>query len=75
MTVGVGTALLVAGTHIGCAVTNVPRALGVTCGLTAPGSGAYVTGTYGGVVTAKFALLARKLKGSGAKTLIERQQP
>jgi hypothetical protein len=75
VTVGAGTALVVAGTHIGCAVTNVPRALGVTCGITVPGSRGFVTGTYGGVVTSDYALLARKLSGSKAKTLIERKQP
>jgi len=36
VTVGVGTALIVSGTHISCVVTNVPRALAVTCGLTVP---------------------------------------
>jgi len=74
-TVRVGTALLVSGTHIACAVTNVPRTVGVTCGVTVPGSRGFVTGTYGGSVTSQFALLARKLSGSRAKTLIERKQP
>jgi len=75
LTVGAGTALVVAGTHIGCAVTNVPRALGITCGITIAGSRGFVTGTYGGVVTSQYALLARKLSGNKAKTLIERKQP
>jgi len=75
LTVGAGTALLVSGTHIGCAVTNVPRALGITCGVTVPGSAGFVPGTYGGVVTSQYALLARKQGGNKAKTLIERKQP
>jgi hypothetical protein len=68
LTVKVGTALTVAGTHVLCAVTFAEKMSAVTCGLTAANSGVFIPGTYAGVVTARYAILLKKLPGDRVKT-------
>jgi hypothetical protein len=74
LTVGVGTALMVAGSHVFCAVTS-QGAIAVVCGLTASNSGVYIPGTYLGVITPRQAVLWKKLPGDKVKTVISRRQP
>jgi hypothetical protein len=75
LTVRLGTVLTVAGSHVFCAVTTAERMIAVTCGLTAAGSGLFIPGTYAGVVTPRYALLAKKLPGGKVKTVVQRKQP
>jgi len=75
LTVKVGTALTVAGSHVFCAVITSQRTTAVVCGLTASNSGVYITGTYLGVITPRQAVLWKKLPGDKVKTVISRKQP
>jgi hypothetical protein len=75
LTVRVGTVLTVAGSHVFCAVTVAERMIAVTCGLTASHSGLFIPGTYAGLVTPRYALLAKQLPGDKVNTVIQRKQP
>jgi hypothetical protein len=75
LSVKVGTVLTIARTHVFCAVTTTQGMTTITCGLTAIHSGLLIPGTYAGVVTSRYALLARQQAGDRVQTLIQRKQP
>jgi hypothetical protein len=67
--------LTVAGTHLFCAVTTTLGMTTITCGLTVIHSGLLIPGTYAGIVTSRYTLLARQLTGDRVQTVIQRKQP
>jgi hypothetical protein len=76
LTVGAGTILPVAGTHVVCGVTEIKQTFTVTCGLvTSPKAATYITSTYFGTVSPSVLLLGRKLAGNKSLTVVQRAQP
>lgn len=75
LTVTTNTVLTVAGSHVYCVVTTQKQQAVVLCGLTGATSGVFIPGTYIGAISARQAVLLKKLPGDTISTVISRKQP
>lgn len=70
-----GAIILIGGSDVICAVSSQRGTPTLTCGLAAGGSGTFVIDSYVGVLSQRYAVLAKLLSNSTFKTVLSRTQP